>query len=156
MDFLQFAERFGLPLAMALFALITGAMNKWEFTSSSLKREAQLKQQVDDERKEHATEIARLERNYETWRKERDAQYEMRLKERDAQLRRLLDTTEKQVPAMQETAATARSLLEYQRAQTEQLRRIELACSPVSQGSGRTREGAREGEREKEKEATID
>lgn len=130
MDFLQFTERFGLPVAMLLFALITGAMNKWEFTSSSSKREAQLKERIEQQDAEHAAEIARLERNYEAWRKERDAQYEARLKERDLQLRRLLEVNEKQVPVLQETAGSVRSLMEGQRAQTDQLRRIELACNP--------------------------
>ena len=46
--FLQFAKEFGLPFALVLFALVTGAMGRWYFGSVVTKLEALYKERLDD------------------------------------------------------------------------------------------------------------
>jgi hypothetical protein len=130
---------------MLLFALITGAMNKWEFTSSGSKRETQYKDTIERERVEHAAEIGRVERIYEARLGEREKHYDARLREKDTQIRRLLEINEKQAVLIGENTTTSKNVLDINRQQWEILRQVQDALNNPPKPNRRSDSAGRPG-----------
>ena len=66
--FLEFAERFGLPFALVLFALVTGALGKWYFGSVVTQFEKQHDEQVAELKEQHKARIEDKDEEIKEWR----------------------------------------------------------------------------------------